>query len=246
LRIASVVGAALASASEASAQSSPEKLLVGDTKIETISSYKGVETLPKPGLFLIYDFTVPPDVITTDEFAAARLRQRHRPARGSEDDASPEQVAEHVRASVSKTLQSELQKASVSTELAAATMTDIPVRTLVVHGEFTAVNEGGKPKPVVIGFGQGASDVQAHVTVTLTTESQAIVLSEFKMKSESSKKTGAAATMGASSAATGVATGDVGDKNATVESDASRMAKAVAKQIEQVMAAQKWIVVPQT
>jgi len=47
--------------------------------------------------------------------------------------------------------------------------------------------------------------------------------------------------MGVGSAATGVATGSVGDQRDTVEADASRMAKSVAKQIEELMAFQKWI-----
>jgi hypothetical protein len=51
--------------------------------------------------------------------------------------------------------------------------------------------------------------------------------------------------MGIGSAAIGVATGSVGDKRATLEADASRMAKAVAKQIETVMATQKWLWPPQ-
>ncbi len=89
----------------------------------------------------------------------------------------------------------------------------------------------------MIGFGRG--DVQARVTVSLTTGTQPIVLSVFHLKSASGKKPGVAATMGVGSAAGSVATGSVGDKRATVEADASRMAKALAKQIEELMAFQK-------
>jgi hypothetical protein len=42
-----------------------------------------------------------------------------------------------------------------------------------------------------------------------------------------------------------VAPASAGDKTATVEADASRMAKAVAKQIEKIMVHQKWISPPQ-
>jgi Domain of unknown function (DUF4410) len=121
----------------------------------------------------------------------------------------------------------------------------IPTYMMLVHGEFTAINEGNRSKRVMVGFGRGASAVQAHVTVSPTTEVQPIVLSEFNLKSESGKRPGAAATMGIGSAAIGVATGSVGDKRATLEADASRMAKAVAKQIETVMATQKWLWPPQ-
>ena len=67
------------------------------------------------------------------------------------------------------------------------------------------------------------------------------VVLEFNLNSASGKKPGAAATMGAGSLAVGAAVGDVGDKKGTVEADASRMAKAVAKQIEAFMISQKWI-----
>jgi hypothetical protein len=51
--------------------------------------------------------------------------------------------------------------------------------------------------------------------------------------------------MGVGSVAAGVAAGSVGDKKETVEGDASRMGKAVAKQIEDAMTTQQWIAAPQ-
>jgi hypothetical protein len=50
--------------------------------------------------------------------------------------------------------------------------------------------------------------------------------------------------MGAGSLAVGAALGDAGDKKGTVQADASRMAKAVAKQIEAFMVSQKWVPAP--
>jgi hypothetical protein len=50
--------------------------------------------------------------------------------------------------------------------------------------------------------------------------------------------------MGAGSLAVGAALGDAGDKKGSVQADASRMAKAVAKQIEAFMINQKWISAP--
>jgi hypothetical protein len=236
---------ALVAASDAKPQSAPKKLLVGDTNTEIIASYKGTDPLPKPDSVLVYDFTVPSNVIAMDESAAARLHRRRLQRQGSDEDSSPEAVAQQVQASFSKTLVSQLQKNTpVPTGMAAGRDTAVPTHALIVHGEFTAVNEGNKSKRIIVGFGRGASDVQAHVTVLLTTETQPIVLSEFILKSGSGKKPGAAATMGVGSAAAGavsVATGTAGGKNATVEADASRMAKAVAKQIEELMLSQKWI-----
>lgn len=136
--------------------------------------------------------------------------------------------------------------ASRSQRKALSGQVGVPANTLIVHGQFTAVNEGNKSMRVMIGFGAG--DVQAGVRVSLMTETQPIMLSEFKLKSQSGKKPGAAATMGVGTAATaaaGAATGSIGDKKATVEGDVSRMAKAVAKQIADLMIAEKWISPPQ-
>jgi hypothetical protein len=235
---------ALVAARAAKSQSAPEKILVGNTKTQILARYKGTEPLAKPDKTLVYVFTVPSSVITMDESAAAQLQRRRLQRQGSDEDSSPEAVAQQVQASFSNTLLSQLQKTSVPTEMATGRDTAVPAHTLIVQGEFTTVNEGNKSKRVIVGFGRGASDVQAHVTVLLTTETQPIVLAEFMLKSDSGKKPGAAATMGVGSAAAGAAsaaTGTAGGKKATVKADASRMANAVAKQIEELMVSQKWI-----
>ena len=110
---------------------------------------------------------------------------------------------------------------------------------LVVSGEFMAINEGDKAKRIMIGFGRGASDIKTHVRVSSVTQCQPTVALEFNLSSESGKKPGAAATGGIGALAVAAAAG--GDRNSTVEADASRMAKLVAKQLEAFMAEQKWI-----
>jgi hypothetical protein len=239
--------ASLLLAANVEAANPAKKLLVGDTKVEIVAKYQG-EALPKPEKALIYGFTVPSSVVSVDESPAARLRRR-RPVEGA-DAGSPEAVAQQVQASFSKALLHELQQASVPAEAAQGADSPEPPNTLLVRGEFTAINEGNKTKRVLIGFGKGASDVQAHVTVSLAAEQQPVVLLEFNVKSKSGKKPGAAATVGAGaatlgtasagSAAAGVAAGGVMDRAATVEADASRMAKGVAKQIAELMSSQPW------
>jgi hypothetical protein len=67
------------------------------------------------------------------------------------------------------------------------------------------------------------------------------LLSEFDLDSESGKKPGAAATMGVGSAAASVGTSTAADSKASVEGDTTRMAKAVATEIEDLKVAQQWI-----
>jgi hypothetical protein len=226
-----------------------KKVLLGDTKVEVIAKYQG-EPLPKPDKALIYDFNVPADVVSVDTSAAARV---HRKRSAAEAASSPEILARQVQTSFSKALLRELQQASVPTEAAAGGEgTPAPPHAVLVQGEFTKIDQGNKTKRVFIGFGKGASDVQAHVKVSLATEQQPepVMLLEFNVRSQSGKKPGAAATVGAGaatmgtvsapSAAAGVAAGGITDTAATVEADASRMAKGVAKQIAELMAAQTW------
>jgi hypothetical protein len=97
---------------------------------------------------------------------------------------------------------------------------------------------------MMIGLGRGASDVKAHVIVSLATSVAPVTIAEFDITSESGKKPGAAATMGAGSVAAGAAAGGSTDNKATVEGDTIRMAKAVAKEIENIMAKQDWIAAP--
>jgi len=216
----------------------------GDSQVRTIQSYAGTAPLPKPDRVQICDFFVPPDVVEIDESAAARL-ERRRALRKGADDTSPEAVGLRVQGGFSDGLLKALQKASVPVERIPESFAATAKNTLIVRGEFTRVDQGNQTKRVMIGFGRGASDVQAHVTLTLTTDTQPILLSEFEVRSESGKKPGAAATMGVGSLAVGAAAGSVTDRKATVEGDASRMAKAVTKQIVALMAAQKWISPPQ-
>jgi len=239
-----VIGIVGMAAAVAHAQNAATKLLAGDTKVEVVASYQG-DPLPKPDKILICDFAVSPDVITTDQSAAAQIRRRRLQRRGSDADSSPGVVARQVQAGFSRTLASELQKTAMPAEISSAEDAVPPMHALIVRGEFVAINEGNKTKRVMIGFGRGASDVQAHIMVSLLTQGVPVILSEFNLKSVSGKKPGAVTTMGVGSVAVGAAAGGAGDKKATVEADASRMAKAVAKQIEEVMVSQKWIPAPQ-
>jgi len=244
-----IVAVAAALAAALHAQNAAKKLLVGDTKVDVVAKYQG-DPLPKPEKALVYDFEVPPEVVSVDTSPAARV---HRRRAAAEAAGSPEALARQVQAAFSKALVRELQQASVPAEAAAGADTP-PPHSLLVKGDFTAIDQGNKTKRILIGFGKGASDVQAHVTVSLASEQEPVALLEFNVKSQSGKKPGAAATVGAGaatmgtvsapSAAAGVGAGGVLDTAATVEADASRMAKRVAKQIAQLMTSQPWASAP--
>jgi Domain of unknown function (DUF4410) len=216
------------------AQNAVEKVLVGETEVTTIQSYKSDASTPKPVQVVVFDFKVPKEVITLDHSPAAHVLSHDPIARMKHDqgrDESPASVAANVQAEFSKTLITELGKTSIP--VASAVGSDAPVNALTIRGDFTDVNLGNKTKRMMIGFGRGASDVKAHVVVSLIADKGPIVLAEFELKSQSGKKPGAAATSVAASGAM--------DGKATVEGDTARMAKAVARQIEATMTRLQWI-----
>lgn len=193
-RIVPVVSiAAMFAAADASvAQNTAEKILIGDTNVTMIQSYSGKEKLPKPAQAIIYGFDVPPGVITIDHSVAAHILNNG-PIAHIKGDAGqksdPEVVAAKVQAAFSKRLVQELKKTSIPTGSAPSSANlDSSVNTLTVHGDFTAVQQGNEAARIMIGFGRGASDVKAHVVVSLITQGNAIVLAEFNLDSESGKK----------------------------------------------------------
>ena len=228
----------------ATAGNSVGNILTGEAKVEIIKSYTGSELLPKPEMVVINDFVVPAEAVTTDESVAAQLHRKMMLRRGSDEDSAPEILTQLVQAGFAQALASELKKVNVQSQRAYDGGGAFIGSRLIVDGEFLAINEGDKSKRIMIGFGRGASDIRAHVIVSSLSKDQRTVVLEFNLRSDSGKKPGAVATMGAGSLAVGAAAGGVGDKKATVQADASRMGKAVAKQIEGFMIGQKWMSPP--
>jgi hypothetical protein len=231
------------------AQDTAEKILIGDTKVTMLRSYDGKDKLHKPVVVEVYDFTVSPDAVTIDRSPVAHILDndpiaRRRGTAGQNSD--PTEVAARVQAAFTQQLIKELSKTAIPVLSASSSAGgDSAVYALNVEGDFTAVKQGDMEKRMMIGFGRGASDVQSHVIVSLTLASGPILLAEFNLSSESGKKPGAVATMGVGSAAASVAVSGATDSKATVEGDAARMAKVVATEVENIMAAQKWIAPPE-
>lgn len=240
-----VFGTILVTANSALHAEGPvRKFLNGDTTVTMLNSYHGSKTLPKPAQFIVCDFDIPSDVIALDKSLAQRAATDGIVAHIKGDagrDESPKSVTADVNASFSKKLKKELKKVSLTENPTAGGIgADPSVGTLVIRGNFTTVKLGSKSERVIIGFGLGASDIKAHVDVVLYTENGPVLLAEFDLNSKSGKSPGAAVPMGPGSMAIGVATSEIGDRNATVEADASRMGKSVAKEIKKILNSRQW------
>ncbi len=224
------------------AQNSSGNMLTGDAKAEVITSYTGPATLLKTERVWVKDFTVRGDVVI-DGSLAARMH-RHSLLGGGSGDATPEGVVQQIETSFTKTLTGELKKQQMETDRMPDGVGALGGTYLIVEGEFIGVNEGDKTKRVMIGFGKGASDIKTHIIISLVENGNRTVVLESNLNSQSGKKPGAIIGLGGGNVAVGAVTGDVGDKKSTVLGDASRMAKVVAKQVEAVMIAQRWVPAP--
>ncbi|QIE26726.1 hypothetical protein SBC1_39980 (plasmid) [Caballeronia sp. SBC1] len=219
----------------AHAQSSVGNFLTGSAKVESVEPNSQGQIVPKPDRVVIHDFTVRTDDITLDHSIAGSLR-RHRLLRhGNDEDSTPQVLAQHVQAAFCKALTDQLEKDHIAAERASGEKAEGGVSSLVVDGEFTAIDEGSKSERVMIGFGSGASDLKTHVNVSSVRAGHSMVVLTFDLDSKSGKKPGAIPGVVTGSLAVDAAKKAVGDKKSTVDADASRMAQLVAKQIESLM-----------
>ena len=95
---------------------------------------------------------------------------------------------------------------------------------------------------MAIGLGAGSSEVEAHVECYLKQPAANTMITKFKATSQSSRKPGAAETMGAGAAPEVAANaGSVTEMKQGADGDADRMAKAIAKEITKSLKNQGWI-----
>jgi hypothetical protein len=247
---ASMLGqTAHADAAASAVPTSSGNFYTGDAKVVVVDRYAGSATLAKPGEVRVDDFKVLPGAISIDDSLAARLHRHHQLRKGQDVDSTPDILAQHVQAAFSEALVAELDKANIPVAKRAGVGVgvgdgdgdggDATAPDLIVAGEFVAMDEGSETQRVMVGFGLGASDVKAHVTVSTMSQEGSVVLLAFDMTAESNKKPGAAITS-STSLATGAAKKAFGDRKSKVENDAARMGTLAARQIEGVMSDRKW------
>ena len=111
-----------------------QKVLVGETEITTIQSYKGDVALLRAVRVVVFDFKVPKEVITLDHSPAAHFLSHDPIARMKHDEGRDESpalvVAADVQAEFSKTLTSELGKTSIPAASALGSDAAPPVNAL--------------------------------------------------------------------------------------------------------------------
>jgi hypothetical protein len=225
----------------APAQNRVGNIVTGRAKAQVLYRYNGATALSRPDRVLIRDFPTEGRVVIGNPRFHHHLLLHH----DSDDVASADEVVKQVRNRFAETIGARLEKDNVRAErLAEANQANGP--ELVISGEFTGVNVGNARKRIMIGFGRGASDIRAHVILTLIANGRNTVLLDCRINSQSGKEPGALVSTSGVGIAAGTVLGALGDsRSSTVEADASRMGALVAELTASVMAGAKWLPNPQ-
>ena len=213
------------------------------THVQQSQTYSGA-LLPRPDVVVVNDFAVTPDQVKLDSGLRARLMNVVNPT-----PASAQEIADgrKVTATISRTLVDEIRKLGLPARQGFPGEGPGAGNRVIVDGQMVSIDEGNRTRRNLIGLGAGHSTVQADMQVYYDASNGARLLESYEGVAESSRKPGAAETMGAGAAtgrvaestAVGVGTGVISGSDA--ESDAQRMAKEIAKKLSVLFARQGWI-----
>jgi hypothetical protein len=198
--------------------------------------------LPRPTRILVYDFAV-----TAQEVKEYQGIMRQQPA--IKDAAERERaLAQEVKDALAEELVDALRPLGLIVERVARG-TAATGNDLIIDGQFLTVDEGNPLHRLAVGFGTGASSVQARVQVYQAPDARKLL--EFNTHSDSGKLPGAAPVLGAGAVAHGGVTAGMAVANAAVSgvktynSDVARMAAAsgdqAARYLSEFFAKQGWI-----
>lgn len=214
------------------------------TKVTPVQPYQGTQ-MPRPNVVVVTDFLASPDTVKVDTGIGARLRNRLSNTSQSTEQAEDDR---RVTAKISQILVAEINKLGLP-----AIQGNDPTlwrgeAKLIVGGEILSIDEGNRTRRNMIGLGAGKSDIQARADIYYSSSfGEPRFLQSFAADAQSSRKPGAAETMGVGAATSraaesGAVTAVSGtEMSGDVEGDSERMAKAMAAQLAAFFAGQGWI-----
>ncbi len=202
---------------------------------------RGSGRLPIPDQIIVQNFAVTPEDVTLDRGVGARISRESSGVTQTEEEI---RVGRAVAASLSKHLVKELRDKGINAVHEHEAMPPT-ARTVVVTGDFLHVDQGDRTKRSVVGFGLGGTEVRTRIRAfqnkKLVSEAHTVAKSGLKPGMLLTIPAGAAAGSAATAAA--VSTGTTAASElffSTVESDAKRTAKKVAKRIDTAYRRRGW------
>ena len=206
--------------------------------------------MPKPQLIVVHDFSVSATDVALDRGLVARFREAVSLTPQEEQRLKIEQEVAGVLATH---LVKELAELGIPT-VRAGTAPLLTGPTLSVEGQIVSIDEGNATRRNLIGFGAGRSGVDVLTQLYYDeTGNGGRLVESFEADAESSRKPGAAVTMGAGSAAGHVATSAAASTglsaysemtSADVGAEGKRIGRELAKHLETLFTRQGWITPP--
>lgn len=204
---------------------------------------------PRPQRVLVRSFATSPEDVKLDHSLTAMTWKLE----GVSASAERREVGRQVADKLADHLVEKISALGLPAERLAGPAPRDGIPTVLIEGQFLAVDEGSRTERVVIGLGFGKSDVRTAVqTVELLPEGSRL-LDTFEIDAKSDSTPGMAETMGAGAAAghlaasaavsagKAVASEEFG---ANVDADALRTATKISKVLGDFFASQGWIAPP--
>jgi len=206
--------------------------------------------LPRPDLIVVRDFSAAADKVKLDSGLGSRVTSALESQ--SAIDQKRAATAAKVVDAVADSLVQQIQSLGLSAGRAGPDLAPSPYQKVAfIDGQFLDIDQGNRTRRTVIGFGAGASRVEANAQLSYQAPGSAPqLLIGYDDSTKSRSTPGMAVTMGVGGVAGHAATSALlgGGLHAysethgsTVEADGARMAKDLAKQLAKYFAAQGWI-----
>ena len=201
-------------------------------------------SLPPPVRVLVYDPAFrAADVIENKNTAELAIN----PSGGHDDR---DEIGKQAASAFAAELVDDINTLGLRAERARRN-TPVPRNALLVVSQFLDVDEGNRMKRLVVGFGNGASRVDARVQVYYSGRGGRTKLLEFETHSDSGKMPGGGVTLGAGAVVTGgvsvvsaagaVATGGVKVWRSSVEKLAASSAEQASAYLSEYFGKRGWI-----
>ncbi len=146
-------------------------------------SSRGDEPVPRPPVFLIYDFAVDPEDVMVDTAGLS----------SGEEASTAERLSEGKEwaTALSESLVRQFVEEGITSRRATGS-THIPLNAIAVKGQFISIDEGDEIKRTTIGFGAGAEDVSVMVQVYQMKKTGLMRISEIEAEGHGRKTPGVA------------------------------------------------------
>ncbi len=197
--------------------------------------------LPRPDMIVVYDFAVTSAEVKLDRGVMQKTMRDTSSRAVSEEE---NKVGHIIATKLSEDLVAELRKAGI-----AATRAGMQVQTsdTTVHltGQFVTIDEGNQTARIWVGFGMGGTELVTRIQVVQGGR----LVAEGETRTKSSLKPGMLASGGLAAGAESVVPLVVGGTATTIgetvrgtlEADAARTAKEVAKRVKKAYQDRGWL-----